>query len=95
MSKRRSSLKRLYEVLCADERVTSWHLSICIAVLFLSQGSPTDYISTSRKQLMVLSKIRSIVTYHKCIRDLVAFGYIAYEPSYHPLRGSSIKLRDL
>jgi hypothetical protein len=93
MSRRNYSLKRIYEVLGADERVTTWHLAICVGIFFLSQGGQKKYISTSRKELMALSKIRSIVTYHKYIRELVNFGYIDYTPSYHPIRGSLISLQ--
>jgi hypothetical protein len=33
---------------------------------------------------MNLSKIRSTATYHKCLGDLVYFGFIDYKPSFHP-----------
>lgn len=39
-------------------------------------------------------KIRGIATYHKIIRELHAFGYIDYLPSYHPVNGSLIRLND-
>jgi len=42
---------------------------------------------------MQLSHIRSIATYHKVIKELHAFGYIIYKPSYHPKKGSEISLR--
>ncbi|MCD8741975.1 hypothetical protein LT679_15280 [Mucilaginibacter roseus] len=39
---------------------------------------------------MAYSKIVSIATYHKCIRELDAYGYISYQPSYHPKLGSQV-----
>ncbi len=42
---------------------------------------------------MRLSHIHSIATYHKVIKELHAFGYINYKPSYHPKKGSTISLR--
>jgi hypothetical protein len=42
---------------------------------------------------MRLSHIRSIATYHKVIKELHAFGYIIYKPSYRPKNGSTISLR--
>ena len=42
----------------------------------------------NRRTLMAFSKIASIATYHKCIRELDAFGYIRYQPSFDPKRGS-------
>jgi hypothetical protein len=44
----------------------------------------------TRRTLMAFSKIASIATYHKCIRELDAFGYIRYEPSFDPKRGSQV-----
>ena len=41
---------------------------------------------------MSLSHIRSIATYHKVIKELQAFGYIIYKPSFHPKKGSTISL---
>jgi hypothetical protein len=39
---------------------------------------------------MAFSKIASIATYHKCIRELDEYGYIHYQPSFHPAKGSLI-----
>jgi hypothetical protein len=44
----------------------------------------------TRRELMAFSKIASVATYHKCIRELDAFGYIRYYPSYHPKLGSQV-----
>jgi hypothetical protein len=46
----------------------------------------------SRPKLMRFSRIRSIATYHKNIKDLVDYGYIEYTPSWHPHRGSRVRL---
>ena len=43
---------------------------------------------------MSLSKIKSLTTYHSLMKDLIKFGYIGYEPSYHPLFGSRVELKD-
>jgi hypothetical protein len=48
--------------------------------------------SISRRQVMQSSKIKGQATYHKVIRELHAWGYIRYRPSYHPVLGSSIYL---
>jgi hypothetical protein len=42
---------------------------------------------------MHAAHIRSIATYHKIIRDLQAFGYLDYWPSYHPVKGSLVSLK--
>lgn len=41
---------------------------------------------------MRISKISSKATYHKCLKNLHALGYIDYQPSYNPFRGSHVIL---
>ena len=41
---------------------------------------------------MRISKISSKATYHKCMRELNDKGYIKYEPSYNPFKGSMVIL---
>ena len=43
---------------------------------------------------MRICKISSKATYHKCMRDLNEKGYVKYEPSYNPYKGSLIFLFD-
>ena len=31
-------------------------------------------------------------TYHKCLSELVAYGYVEYRPSWHPAKGSRFRL---
>jgi len=49
-------------------------------------------ISISRDEVMRISKISSKATYHKCLKNLHALGYINYEPSYNPFKGSHVYL---
>lgn len=44
---------------------------------------------------MRISKICSKVTYHKCIKELHEKGYIIYEPSYNPFKGSLVHMLNL
>jgi hypothetical protein len=41
---------------------------------------------------MAASRIQSRATYHKVVKDLQAFGYLKYTPSYHPVKGSAVSL---
>ena len=41
---------------------------------------------------MRMSKIGSANTYVRCLKELHAWGYIQYIPSYNPLRGSKVNL---
>jgi hypothetical protein len=74
-----------------DERIHTVHIGLLTAlfICWQKQGYSNPF-SVSRKQLMTYSKIASVATYHKCIKELSKFGYIRYEPSYHPVKGSQV-----
>jgi hypothetical protein len=74
-----------------DQRLLATHISLYTALFICWQRQEfAQPFSVSRRQLMGYSKIASIATYHKCMKELDAFGYIRYEPSYHPKLGSQI-----
>jgi hypothetical protein len=62
------------------------HISIVSALVhesFKMEGKGQSF-RISRKMVMQLSHIKGIATYHKCIKNLIDWGYIRYEPSYDP-----------
>ncbi len=67
------------------------HISI-YAVLVKIWGTQLlqNPFKITRTEVMHLAKIGSKTTYHKCIKDLQAVGYISYKPSYHPSGKSEI-----
>jgi hypothetical protein len=76
-----------------DERITVWHMAVMFGIIQLATSEDVHQpIYISRKKVMYFSHIKNIVTYHKCIKELQQFGYIQYEPSYHPAFGSKIHL---
>ena len=76
-----------------DSRLLATHVSLFTAMFICWQRNGfVQPISVSRKELMAFSKIASVATYHKCIRELDNNGYIRYQPSYHPTTGSLIYL---
>ncbi|WP_255486947.1 hypothetical protein [Mucilaginibacter sp. SP1R1] len=79
--------------MAADQRISVWHFSIymCLFHIWLLNGR-VNPVSISRRQIMKQAHIGSIVTYHKCIRQLKDYGYIIYEPSYNPFIGSYVSL---
>jgi len=83
----------LFRFMAADRRINVWHFSIYMSLYhkWLVNGH-VNPVSISRKQIMEQTHIGSIVTYHKCIRQLRDFGYIIYEPSYNPFIGSYVRL---
>ena len=80
---------KLVRRMAADNRILATHVSLFTALFVCFQhGGFTSPFAVTRKKLMAYSRIASIATYHKCIKELDAFGYIRYQPSYHPIRGS-------
>lgn len=75
----------------ADNRILATHVSLFAALFVCWQHVGfTSPFAITRKKLMAYSRIASIATYHKCIKELDAFGYIRYQPSYNPIRGSLV-----
>jgi hypothetical protein len=76
-----------------DRRLTPIHISLYTALFYYWRLN--DYASSfriSRKAVMSLALIKSTATYHKCVSEMAAFGYIEYIPTYHPLMGSKVRL---
>lgn len=61
---------------------------------FWSQNSFQNPFRIERIEIMRTSKIRSVASYHKCIKELHLAGYIVYSPSYDPYRGSLVEISD-
>lgn len=76
-----------------DNRLTPAHISMYLALFQMWNlnrfRNPT---SINRSEAMNLSRIGSVGTYHKCIRQLDEWGYLKYIPSYNPLRGSVVHM---
>lgn len=74
-----------------DQRVIATHVSLFTALFIQWQRSGFNSpFAVTRKDLMAYSKIASNATYHKCIKELDKYGYIRYQPSFHPGKGSLI-----
>ncbi|HEY2582708.1 MAG TPA: hypothetical protein VGI43_12920 [Mucilaginibacter sp.] len=74
-----------------DNSLGATHVSLFTA-LFIQwqQNGYASPFAVTRRELMDYSKIASVATYHKCIRELDTFGYIIYQPSFHPQKGSLV-----
>lgn len=86
-------ISKAYAGIARNEHITVWHLSIYTTLLYLwVENNYINPITITRKKVMKLAHINSIVTYHKCIKQLQEFGYILYVPSYNYFLGSRITL---
>lgn len=86
-------LTGFFEKVTQDRLLNATHISLYIAIFqFWNLNRFRNPISISRDELMRISKISSKATYHKCLKLLHAHGYLRYEPSYNPYRGSHVFL---
>lgn len=86
-------LNNYFECLAADPRLFSSHIALFAALYYFSNDTnPCLPFQVSRPKLMRFSRIKSIATYHKNISDLTRYGYIEYNPSWHPINGTCVRL---
>jgi hypothetical protein len=91
MKRHQHDLAIFYQKIRADERILPSHASLFLALYWQWMGSNfANSIHVYRKELMVMARINSVVTYHKCIRELHAYGYIVYKPTYDYYKGSEV-----
>lgn len=89
-------IRHLNEIFCLfykDDRLNPSHISIYMA-LFQEWNSCRFSKSfwINRREIMNAAKIGSKSTYHRCIRDLHNWNYLAYIPSSNPYKGSNINM---
>lgn len=77
----------------SDARLKPIHIALSLALcdVWIVEQFQQPY-RVSRRVLMQASRIRSKATYHKVIKELQSFGYIKYNPSYHPVKASQVLL---
>jgi len=86
-------LTGFFEKVAIDKTLNPTHVSLYIALFqFWNCNRFKNPISISRDEVMRISKISSKATYHKCLKNLHSLGYINYEPSYNPFKGSHVFL---
>lgn len=76
-------LSLFYDRIREDHRIGPTHISLYMAIFQLyNMNGFINPVRINRASLMKLSKISGLATYHKCIKELVEFRYIDYQPSY-------------
>jgi hypothetical protein len=86
-------LTGFFEKVAIDKTLNPTHVSLYVALFqFWNCNRFKNPISISRDEVMRISKISSKATYHKCLKNLHSLGYINYEPSYNPFKGSHVYL---
>jgi hypothetical protein len=74
-----------------DPRISSAHISLFVSLwkLWVERGHPNP-MSFFCQDAKCLSKISSNTTFHKRIRELHAYGYIEYIPSFNHFEGNQV-----
>ncbi|MFV8344657.1 transcriptional regulator [Flavobacterium sp. ZB4P13] len=89
-------LTGFFDKVAKDKVLNPTHVSMYVALFqFWNCNRFKNPISISRDEVMRISKISSKATYHKCLKNLHSLGYINYEPSYNPFKGSQVYLFNL
>jgi hypothetical protein len=74
-----------------DTRIKPLHISLFMAICWGGTSEKgTDDLTIFRKNIMPLARIASCATYHKYLKELVAFGYVCYRASNDYYSGSKI-----
>lgn len=86
-------LTNFLQLASMNKHIHQSHVSLYSAILMCYNKSYCNNpFRVSRRELMKHSAIHSFATYHKCMKDLVIYGYVEYQPSYHPHLASQITL---
>ena len=86
-------LTGFFEKVATEKTLNPTHVSLYMSLFqFWNCNRFKNPISISRDEVMRISKISSKATYHKCLKNLHSLGYINYEPSYNPFKGSHVYL---
>ncbi|PKD18417.1 hypothetical protein APR41_04505 [Salegentibacter salinarum] len=76
-----------------DDRLNATHISIYYALFqYWNLFRFRKQFFVQREEIMQASKVGSLTTYHRCIRELSKWNYITYLPSKNPLKGSQVMM---
>ncbi len=86
-------LNKVFELFYEDTRLNTNHISLYMALFqHWNMNRFRNPVSINRAEIMKASKIGSISTYIRVLKDLHTWKYIEYQPSYNPHRGSLVNL---
>jgi len=86
-------LNGVFQQFSKDNRLNPTHISLYLGLFYIwNYNRFPDTFFINREEVMSQSKIGSKSTYHRCIKELNHWKYIAYYPSHNPFKGSRVKL---
>ena len=76
-----------------NPRVTAYHISVYVALLYYSQGKGgVSSFTVFSREVLPFAKLLRPGTYHRLMTELSEYGYIGYCPSHSPILGSLVHL---
>ncbi|MBN2743982.1 MAG: hypothetical protein JXR39_08820 [Marinilabiliaceae bacterium] len=86
-------LTNFLDMVKSDQRLTPQHITLYISLFYYwNRAYFQNPIPISRNEIMELAHIGSTHTYAKCIKQLHAWKYIRYVPSFNPQKPSMVHL---
>ena len=86
-------LNSVFKRFAKDEQLKANHISLYMALFQIwNQSRFAEMIYLNRQEVMRMSKIGSLKTYHRSIKYLDGRRYIRYFPSHDPMVGSRVKV---
>ncbi|MCU4176981.1 hypothetical protein [Carboxylicivirga sp. N1Y90] len=86
-------LNSVLDRLAKDQRVLPRHISLYMALFHIwNKLTFIEGMQIARQEVMPLSKIGSINTYTRTIKELDAWGYVKYKPSKSMYQGSKVTI---
>ena len=84
-------LSAFFESIKNDFRIGSTHIAVFAALVqFWMQKGMINPLQAYSIEIQKIAKIVSPKTYHKCMRELVEYGYVIYLPSKNKNKRSSV-----
>lgn len=91
--KQAKNIFRLFDNVVSDAQMLPSHISMYVSLIQLwSVHNFKNPFRIHREEVMKLSRIKSLATYHRCIKQLDSVRLINYLPSYDPYKGSLIEI---
>ncbi|MBP2283072.1 hypothetical protein H4V97_001390 [Flavobacterium sp. CG_23.5] len=88
-------LTEFFDRIMQDQNLNPTHISLYMVLFqFWNVNRFQNPITITRDEVMQSSKIYSKATYQKFRRELNEKGFLRYEPSFNPYKGSSVHLID-
>jgi hypothetical protein len=91
----KEQILNFFDAIKDDKRFTVYHISLYVAIIhYQIEEDWKNPITIYRYQIINKTRM-SRRTFNRCMKELVMFGYLNYEPSFHPAKGSKIYVRRL